>query len=312
MIRITVEKGLSGANGPFTLSVDLEMQPESIMTLYGKSGSGKTTMLRMLAGLLRPDSGRIEVNGEIWFDSNSGINLPPQKRRVGMVFQDYALFPAMTVQENLLFAQEKKEPRKVEEMLELTGLLALRQRFPENLSGGQRQRLALARAILRDPKILLLDEPLSALDQHTRKRLQDEILAIHRRFGLSTMLVSHDRQEVFKLSDSVAVIKNGRITRKGTPHEVFLDRLTSNKFSFISTILSIRRVDCIYLAVIGTGNELVEVVLSERDMADLKPGDEVLVASKAFNPIVVKLQNPESNPRRSEAPSLRPAELSLS
>ncbi len=289
MIRITVEKTLSGANGPFTLSADLQMQPESILTLYGKSGTGKTTLLRMLAGLEKPDSGRIEVNGEIWFDSSKGVCVPPQKRRVGMVFQDYALFPTMTVRENLLFAQEKKEPRKVDEMLELTGLAALRDRHPETLSGGQRQRVALARAILRTPDILLLDEPLSALDQKTRGQLQDEILKVHRRFKLSTLLVSHDKQEVFKLSDSVAVIKNGRITRKGSPHEVFLDRLTSNKFSFISTILSIRRVDCIYLAVIGTGNELVEVVLSERDMADLKPGDEVLVASKAFNPIVMKL-----------------------
>lgn len=302
MIRITVEKGLSGANGPFTLSVDLEMQPESILTLYGKSGSGKTTLLRMLAGLEKPDCGRIEVNGEIWFDSASGVSLPPQKRRVGMVFQDYALFPTMTVQENLLFAQEKKELRKVDDMLELTGLAALRDRYPETLSGGQRQRVALARAILRTPEILLLDEPLSALDQHTRKRLQDEILAIHRRFGLSTMLVSHDRQEVFKLSDSVAVIRHGRIIRTGTPHDVFLDRLTSNKFSFISTILSIRRVDCIYLAVIGTGNELVEVVLSERDVANLKPGDEVLVASKAFNPIVVKLKETRQEPGEEPSP----------
>ncbi len=290
MIRITVEKKLSGAEGPFTLSIDLQMKPQSILTLYGKSGTGKTTLLRMLAGLVKPDSGSIEVNGEIWFDSSCGVCLPPQKRRVGMVFQDYALFPTMTVRENLLFAQEKKEPGKVEEMLELTGLLALRDRNPGSLSGGQQQRVALARAILRAPDILLLDEPLSALDQKTRGQLQDEILKVHHRFGLSTLLVSHDKQEVFKLSDSVAVIKNGCITRTGTPHDVFLDRITSNKFSFVSTILSIRKVDCIYLAVIGAGNELVEVVLCERDAANLKPGDEVLVASKAFNPIVMKLK----------------------
>ncbi|MBV5326594.1 MAG: ABC transporter ATP-binding protein [Chlorobium sp.] len=290
MIRINVEKTLSGADGPFTLSVDLEMVSQSILTLYGKSGSGKTTILRMLAGLTKPDSGRIEVNGEIWFDSNNGVCLPPQKRKVGLVFQDYSLFPTMTVQDNLLFAQEKKEPCKVDEMLELTGLTALMKRYPKTLSGGQQQRVALARAILRKPAILLLDEPLSALDQQTRSRLQDEILTIHQRFELSTLLVSHDKQEVFKLSDSVAIIKNGHITKMGTPYDIFLDRLTSNKFSFISTILSIRKVDCIYLAVIGTGNELVEVVLSESDVATMKPGDEVLVASKAFNPIVMKLK----------------------
>ncbi|ACD89464.1 ABC transporter related [Chlorobium limicola DSM 245] len=290
MIRLSVTKTLSGSDGPFDLSVDLEMQPHSLLTLYGKSGSGKTTLLRMLAGLMKPDSGRIEVNGEVWFDSSKGVCLPPQKRKVGMVFQDYALFPTMSVQENLLFAQEKKEPRKVDEMLELTGLLALRKRYPGTLSGGQQQRVALARAILRSPKILLLDEPLSALDHKTRGALQDEILKVHQRFGLSTLLVSHDKQEVFKLSDSVAVIRHGRITKRGSPHDVFLDRITSNKFSFVSTILSIRKVDCVYLAVIGTGNELVEVVLCERDVVNLKPGDEVLVASKAFNPIVMKLK----------------------
>lgn len=293
MISITVEKTLSGADGPFTLAVDLEMQPHSLLTLYGKSGSGKTTLLRMLAGLTKPDSGRIEVNGEIWFDSHKGVCLAPQKRKVGLVFQNYALFPTMTVQDNLLFAQEKKDPIKVDEMLELAGLLALRKRYPETLSGGQQQRVALARAILRRPKILLLDEPLSALDQKTRGVLQDEIIKVHQHFGLSTMLVSHDKQEVFKLSDSVAVIRHGRITKTGTPHDVFLDRITSNKFSFVSTILSIRKVDCIYLAVIGTGNELVEVVLSEKDVATMKPGDEVLVASKAFNPVIVKLHRPE-------------------
>jgi molybdate transport system ATP-binding protein len=291
MIRLSVTKTLSGSDGPFDLSVDLEMQLHSLLTLYGKSGSGKTTLLRMLAGLVKPDSGRIEVNGEVWFDSTKGVCLPPQKRKVGMVFQDYALFPTMSVQENLLFAQEKKEPRKVDEMLELTGLLALRKRYPGTLSGGQQQRVALARAILRAPDILLLDEPLSALDQKTRGQLQDEILKVHRRFELSTLLVSHDKQEVFKLSDKVAIIKKGCITKTGTPHDVFLDRITSNKFSFASTILSIRKVDCIYLAVIGAGNELVEVVLSERDVEIMKPGDEVLVASKAFNPIVMKLKS---------------------
>lgn len=291
MIRLKVTKNLLGADGPFELSVDLEVQPESLLTLYGKSGSGKTTLLRMLAGLETPDSGRIEVNGKIWFDSSKRICLPPQKRKVGLVFQDYALFPSMTVKENLAFAQEKKDARAVEKMLELTGLLSLSNRYPATLSGGQNQRVAISRAILRNPEILLLDEPLSALDQSSRNRLQDEILKVHRSFGLTTLLVSHDKQEVFKLSDKVAIIDKGLITKSGTPLDVFLDRITSNKFSFISTILSIRKVDCIYLAVIGAGNELVEVVLSENDIKTLKTGDEVLVASKAFNPIVMKLQN---------------------
>lgn len=289
MIRIDVTKKLMGADGPFDLSINLEIAPETLLTLYGKSGSGKTTLLRMLAGLEMPDRGKIDVDGTVWFDSSAGICIPPQKRRVGLVFQDYALFPTMTVWENLLFAQEKKEQRTAEEMLLLTGLDSLRNRYPATLSGGQKQRVALARALLRNPAILLLDEPLSALDQTTRTRLQDEILKVHRHYGLSTLLVSHDKQEVLKLSDRVAFIDRGNIEKSGTPTEVFFERLTSNKFSFISTILSIRKVDCIYLAVIGTGNELVEVVLSENDVTSLSPGDQVLVASKAFNPIIMKL-----------------------
>ncbi len=289
MIRLSATKKLSGTEGPFELSVDLSFPPESLVTLYGKSGSGKTTLLRILAGLEKPESGYIEVHGKVWFDSTAKVNLPPQKRKVGLVFQDYALFPTMTIRENLQFAQEKKEPQKINVLLELTGLDELRERYPSSLSGGQQQRVALARAIIREPEILLLDEPLSALDQHTRNMLQDEILKFHKRFGLTTILVSHDKQEVFKLSDTVAVIDRGKISRHGTPLEVFLNRNTSNKFSFVSTILSIRKVDCIFLAVMGAGNEIVEVVLSKSDIETLKVGDEVLVASKAFNPIVIKL-----------------------
>ncbi len=289
MITLCVNKTLAGAQGSFNLSVDVAIEPSTFLTLYGKSGSGKTTLLRMLAGLSKPDSGYIEVNGKVWFDSKSNINIAPQKRKVGLVFQDYALFPTMTVKGNLQFAQEAKNEQKVKELLDLTGLSELKDRFPSTLSGGQQQRVALARAILREPEILLLDEPLSALDQKTRNTLQNEILQFHKRFGLSTILVSHDKQEVFKLSDSVAMLENGKIIRKGTPLEVFLNKTTSNKFSFVSTILSIRKIDTLYLAVIGAGNELVEVVLSENDMATLNVGDEVLVASKAFNPIVMKL-----------------------
>jgi molybdate transport system ATP-binding protein len=289
VINLSLAKNLLGAEGPFELAVDLSVTPGTLVTLYGMSGSGKTTLLRMLAGLETPDSGHIEVNGRVWFDSAAKINLPPQQRRVGMVFQDYSLFPTMTVRENLRYAQSRRDDGKIEEILLLTGLAELRNRRPATLSGGQQQRVALARAIVREPEILLLDEPLSALDTATRTRLQDEILRLHQGLGLTTLLVSHDKQEVFKLSSSVALIEKGRITRHGDIREVFLDRITSNKFSFVSTILSIRQVDTIYLAVIGVGNELVEVVLSRKDMENLHVGDEVLVAAKAFNPLVMKL-----------------------
>ena len=289
MIRFCITKALIGADAPFELSVDISIPHATLHTIYGKSGSGKTTILRILAGLDRPDTGFIEIDGQVWFDSSSKIDLSPQKRKVGLVFQDYALFATMTVMENLKFAQGRKNERKINDLLELTAITSLKDRYPSMLSGGQQQRVALARAILREPDILLLDEPLSALDQQTRYQLQDEILKYHSSFGLTTILVSHDKQEVFKLSDTVTVIDRGRTIRSGTPLEVFLENITSHKFSFASTILSIRKVDCIYLAVIGVGNELVEVVLSEKDVKNLNVGDEVLVASKAFNPIVIKL-----------------------
>ncbi|QEM67848.1 ABC transporter ATP-binding protein [Geobacter sp. FeAm09] len=289
MISLSATKKLVGAEGPFELDVEVVVEPGSLMTLYGKSGSGKTTLLRMLAGLDTPVSGHIEVNGRVWFDSAAGINLSPQKRSVGLVFQDYSLFPTMTVRENLGYAQARRDNARIDEILALTGLVELQGRYPSALSGGQQQRVALARAIVREPEILLLDEPLSALDGATRSHLQDEILCIHKQLGLTTILVSHDKQEVFKLSDTVAVIEQGRIVRHGNALEVFLGQITSNKFSFVSTILSIRQVDAVYLAIIGAGNELVEVVLSENDIREMKVGDEVLVASKAFNPIVMKL-----------------------
>ena len=289
MVHIRASKKLAGSEGNFELSVDFSLHPGVLHTIYGKSGSGKTTLLRLLAGLVIPESGYIEVNGHVWFDSSSSINLAAQKRKVGLVFQDYSLFPTMTVKKNLLFAQDTRDENKVNELLELTNLAALKDRYPATLSGGQQQRVALARAILREPVMLLLDEPLSALDQKTRTNLQDEILKFHKQFKLTTILVSHDKQEVFKLSDKVIVLEQGRIMRSGSPLEVFLNRNTSNKFSFASTILSIQKVDCIYLAVIGTGNELFEVVLTENDIQNLNVGDEVLVASKAFNPVVMKL-----------------------
>jgi len=178
MIHCCITKALIGADAPFELSVDISMQHETLNTIYGKSGSGKTTILRILAGLEKPDKGFIEINGQVWFDSSTGVNLSPQKRKVGLVFQDYALFTTMTVMENLKFAQGKKNEKKINDLLELTGITSLQDRYPTMLSGGQQQRVAFARAILREPDILLLDEPLSALDQHTRSSFRTKSLNI--------------------------------------------------------------------------------------------------------------------------------------
>lgn len=290
MIELNIHKKLSTASGEMNLHFNGEIKSGSLTTIYGPSGAGKTSVLRMLAGLLKPDSGAITVNGETWFDNGKRINKKPQSRRVGFVFQDYALFPNMTVRENLEYALEsKKEAHIVTELIELIELGDLEKRKPETLSGGQKQRAALARAIVRKPEVLMLDEPLSALDQLMRSKLQDYILQIHKEYKLTTLLVSHEMGEVFKLSNEVIVLDNGIIRQQGLPAELFTSRQVSGKFQFTGEILNIQKEDIIYIISVLIGNSLVKVAADEREAQQLSIGDKVLVASKAFNPIIQKI-----------------------
>jgi molybdate transport system ATP-binding protein len=284
MIVINVKKNLMGYKTKFTLEVDFKVEKGEFLTVFGKSGSGKTTILRIIAGLEKPDEGYIEFDGKVYFDSRKKINLPPQKRNVGFVFQNYALFPNMTVFENVAFAADKKNLHKVEEILKIVELSHLKDRYPSSLSGGQQQRVALARAIAKNPDILLLDEPLSALDYSIRTKLQDELKKIHKIFNLTTILVSHDKSEVFKLSDRVLYIENGKIKKSGTPREVFIEKNISGKFSFYGTVLDIRKSDLVYVITIDINGNLVEVATTEK----FNIGDEVIVGTKAFNPVIIK------------------------
>jgi molybdate transport system ATP-binding protein len=286
MIRLNLKKTLLGSLGKFVLEIDFTIQENEFITIYGKSGSGKTTILRMIAGLEKPEEGFITFKDIVYFDSKKKIHLPPQKRNVGFVFQNYALFPNMTVLENLEYAAENHRKNQIEELLELLDLYQLKDRYPNALSGGQQQRVALARALVRNPKILLLDEPLSALDPFTRTRLQEEIRKIHKYYQLTTILVSHDKPEVFKLSDRVLILEDGKICNVGKPHEVFLNRRTSGKYSFIGTIIDIKTVDVIQIITIETKGEIIEVVSSENNFS---VGEQVLVSSKAFSPMIIKI-----------------------
>ncbi len=219
MIAMHIQKKLKGAEGEMTLDVALNIKKNQLVTLYGASGAGKTSVLRMLAGLMRPDSGNITVNDQIWFDAQQNINLKPRQRQLGFVFQDYALFPHMTVRENLEFASAQKQPQHISELLELMELGQLADQKPPTLSGGQQQRVALARALAQRPKLLLLDEPLSALDPSTRLRLQDCLLDVHRNFEITTIMVSHDANEIQKLANYVMVLEKGRLITQGSPQE---------------------------------------------------------------------------------------------
>jgi len=213
MIQAHIYKTLSTANGKMLLDIQLNIKKGQFVTLYGPSGTGKTSTLRTLAGLLSVDKGQIVVDDKIWFDSEKKINVSPQQRRIGYVFQDYALFPNMTVRKNLEFALEKDQDRSIiQELITIVELEELQHRKPETLSGGQQQRVALVRALVRKPEILLLDEPLSALDIKMRTKLQDYILKVHRKYELTTILVSHDVGEIMKMSDEIYCLENGKIS----------------------------------------------------------------------------------------------------
>lgn len=198
MIKIDIQKNLHGQIGNINLDVNLQIQKGDFITLAGKSGSGKTTLLRILAGL-ESASGNIEVNGDTWLDDKT--TLAVQKRQIGFVFQDYALFENMSVLENLLYVNKDKD--LAFKLLELTDLKNLINRYPNSLSGGQKQRLSICRAMMKKPKLLLLDEPLSALDPKMRNSLQDEILTLHKEFNTTTIMVSHEPREIYKLSNRV-------------------------------------------------------------------------------------------------------------
>ncbi len=287
-MRIKLKKRLKGYKGEFVLDIDMSVKRGSFVTIFGRSGAGKTTLLKMLAGLLKPDEGFIEVGGEIWYDSSRGIDIPPQKRKVGVVFQDYALFPNMTVEENILYGMERKDEELLEKLLMLTQLIELRNRKPHSLSGGQKQRVALARAVARKPDILLLDEPLSALDIDMRRKLQKELHKIHRTFSLTTFLISHDFSEVFRLSDRVFVIENGKIIKEGRPDYIFVQERLSGKVKFSGEILQIKKEDVVYIVSVLVGNNIIKVVADPEEIQDLSVGDKVIVASKAFNPFILK------------------------
>ena len=281
MIEVDITKKLHGSNGDMNLALNFTIEEGCFLALSGKSGSGKTTFLRVLAGL-EESQGRIVVGDEIWQDSNTF--LPPQKRKIGFMFQDYALFPNMSVEENLLFVNKDKE--LVKHLLNITELSELNLRKPSSLSGGQQQRVALCRAMMNKPKLLLMDEPLSALDPIMRTKLQNEILTLHKEFGTTTIMVSHEPSEIYKLAKRVIVLENGRIIDDNTPKNVLLKTKGSQKFSFEGELLEIKKVDVIHIAIVAIGQQLVEIVVSSDEKKNLKVGDIVNISTKAFNPII--------------------------
>lgn len=279
MIEIKINKPLHGSNGTMNLDIDLNINKGEFVALSGLSGSGKTTLLRILAGLENA-TGTLKIDNEYWL--NEKYSKDSQKRDIGFVFQDYALFPNFTVLQNLLYVKKDKELAK--HLLDMTDMYKLKDRYPNSLSGGQKQRVSLCRALMNKPKLLLMDEPLSALDPQMRTKLQNEILTLHKEFNTTTIMVSHDPSEMYRLASRVLVLDYGKIVNDGLPKDILLKTKGSQKFSFEGELLDIVRVDVIDIAIISIGQQLVEIVLTKEESKTLKIGQKVNVSTKAFTP----------------------------
>lgn len=213
-----------GKNPSFSMNCSFDAGSD-FSVLFGCSGSGKTTALRCIAGLETPDAGTIKINDTVYFDSRKKINLPPQKRKIGYMFQENALFPHMNVRQNIEFglkglsSVEKNE--RVNKMLNLVGIEELEFVYPDELSGGQKQKVALARALAPDPEILLLDEPFSSLDTVVRVKLRKELRMIQKRLGIPVIFITHDPIEAFTMADRMIVFDGGRVQQMGSPEDIF-------------------------------------------------------------------------------------------
>ena len=224
-MKVDIRKRLeSDKGGAFNLDVRF-VADNGITILFGPSGSGKTTTLRAIAGIIKPDEGNITVGDRSFFDSASGVDMSMQKRRVGYVFQDYALFPHLTAEQNVSYGikdgTKAKRSEAAQKMLALFKVDHIRRRYPANMSGGEQQRVALARALASDPSIVLLDEPLSAVDFETRAGLLDEIATAQARTGIPFLYVTHNTSEALRLGSQVVVLDRGRVKVMGSPADIF-------------------------------------------------------------------------------------------
>ena len=224
----------------FRLDAAFKIPRGKVTALFGPSGAGKSSILRIISGLETADGGMISHGKEVWFDEAQRIHLPPQQRSIGFVFQDFALFPHLTVERNVAYGiKGKKRLNELKDLISLVGLSGYERYYPAQLSGGQKQRVALIRALARRPDILLLDEPLSALDWETRRQLQEDLKRIIKQFHVTTLYVTHDVTEVYKLADYVVVLESGRVVKQGTPEDVFLGKKLSTRIQIVGKVIGI-------------------------------------------------------------------------
>lgn len=262
MSYVSIEHISKSFNGQTVLhDLQLSFNEGEFVTLLGPSGCGKSTLLRILAGLIIPEQGIIKIDG------SDVTNLKAKDRQVGMVFQSYALFPNMNVAENIAFGLKMKKlskasiDKKVARMIELVGLTGKETSYPRQLSGGQQQRVALARSLVTEPKVLLLDEPLSALDAQIRKNLQQQLRSIQQELKMTTVLVTHDQEEAMAVSDRIYILNEGRIAQNGTPHEIYTQPANEFVARFIGNynVLTREQLAAVAGASLETGHSLYAI-----------------------------------------------------
>jgi molybdate transport system ATP-binding protein len=284
-MQFLLRKKLYAFDGIMEMNISCEIEAGKFVSFCGASGAGKTSILRMLAGFLRPDGGLVQFKDEVWFHTEKKIDVPPQQRKIGFVFQDYALFPNMTVKQNLQFALKKGESQSfIDELMAVTELDQLGNRNVLTLSGGQRQRVALARALVRKPGLLLLDEPLSAIDNELRDKLQDILIQLHHRYNLTTILVSHDITEVARLSDEIFLVENGIIKKQGSPSEIFFTP-NNGDHELRGSIAEIKKEGSAYTLYIVIGTQLIKHAVAEADLSRFAKGDKVVIVSGTIEPL---------------------------
>jgi molybdate transport system ATP-binding protein len=289
MMNISLKKHYPSTDSSFFMDIRLSIEKGEFVSLRGPSGSGKTTLLRMIAGLEEPDSGCILNNGEIWYDSNKKQKMPTMKRNIGFVFQDYALFPNMTIYQNIAYGNKNKN--KIDYWIQNFHLGGLENRRPDRLSGGQKQRAAIARAFASERELLLLDEPLSALDQNLRACLRTKIRDLCRLENHTVIMVSHDLADSYLLSSRVIGINNGNVEMNISPDKLFNTGDSSRKLSFNAEVLKIIESDVLIVLQLSIDNTAGEVVVTRSDADGLKVGDRIRISAKAFNPIITKLNH---------------------
>ena len=293
---MALEAAANTQAGAFRVAIDLRAEPGTTTAILGPSGSGKTLTLRTIAGLTRPTDGRIWSDGEPLFDSGANVDLPPRKRRAGFVFQDYALFPHLTVAGNLAYGfpgPKQSAQARVAELVQLLGLGGLESRRPSQLSGGQRQRVALGRALASDPAFLLLDEPFSALDAPTRTALTEQLLELESRVGAPTVLVTHDLAEAHALAQQLVVLDDGVILQSGPRDEVF-GRPSSPR---VGELVGVRNILQGTVSAVENGVATVDAagIEVQAPAQGLSVGEQVTAGARARD--LVALPGPDGNAR---------------